>query len=205
MDTNVILLSLQLVLPAFNDFAEKAQLDVKLPLEMARATKSNVGKNNRGVLMVFDQRYQFNWHSSTGSWGSINFYDRKFSTPWVDREKMLPWLVKQKSLIGTNEAILIASNCLHRLGFDRPEWVSLPPTITQFTFSPDLKTPHLPLPLFSVRWFPRTPHEGLDAYAFEIQVSGLDRRIIGFGQLIVPEDVIDLSLINTNLSHTAPR
>ena len=90
MDTNIVLLSLQLVLPAFNDFAQKAQLDVPLPLELSHATKTNVGRNNRGVLMVFDDRYQFNWSSSTGSWGKVSFTDRKLFSSSFDREKMLP-------------------------------------------------------------------------------------------------------------------
>jgi hypothetical protein len=192
MDTNIVLLSLQLVMPAFNDFAEKAQLDLKLPLEMTRATKTNVGKNNRGVLMVFDDRYQFNWHSGTGYWGSVNFMDKQLATPSLDRATMLPWLVTQKSLIGTNEAVIIASNCLHRLGYDRPEWVLFPPTVTQYTFSPDPKTPQKPLPIFAIRWFPPHPPEGVESHAFMIEVYGLDRRITMINQLFVLEDSINL-------------
>lgn len=36
MDTNTLLLSLQLVLPAFNQFAQKADLGINLPLEPER-------------------------------------------------------------------------------------------------------------------------------------------------------------------------
>ena len=201
MDTNIVLLSLQLVLPAFNEFAQKAQLGLALPLELPRATKTNVGKNNRGVLMVFDDRYQFNWHSMTGHWGSISFYDRKFSSPWIDRDKMIPWLVTQKSLIGTNEAVQIASNCLHRLGFDRTNWVVFPPVVTQYSFSPDAITPQQPLPLYSARWFPPNPPEGVDGYAFEIQVSGLDRSITCFGQLVVFDATFNL-FNHTNVATT---
>ena len=190
MDTNIVLLSLQLVLPAFNDFAEKAQLDLKLPLETSRATKTNVGKSNRGVLMVFDDRYQFNWNSGTGSWGSVSFRDKQLATPNLDRAKMLPWLATQKSLIDTNEAVRIASNCLHRLGYDRPEWVRFPPTVTQYTFSPDPNIPQQPL--FAVRWFPPHPPEGVDDHAFMIEIYGLDRRITMISHGFVLGDAINL-------------
>jgi len=192
MDTNIVLLSLQLVLPAFNDFAEKAQLDLKLPLEISRATRTNVGKSNRGVLMVFDDRYQFNWNSGTGSWGSVSFRDKQLATPNLDRAKMLPWLVTQKSLIDTNEAVRIGSNCLHRLGYDRPEWVLFPPIVTQYTFSPDPETTQQPLPLFAVRWFPPHPPEGVESHAFMIEIYGLDRRITMINHGFVLGDAINL-------------
>ena len=53
MDTNLILLSLQLVLPAFNNFAQKADLGIPLPLEQKQVTKTNTAKYGSSVMAIF--------------------------------------------------------------------------------------------------------------------------------------------------------
>jgi hypothetical protein len=194
MDTNLILLSLQLVLPAFNNFAQKADLGIPLPLEQKQVTKTNTAKYGSSVMAIFEGRYRFLWHTITNTptnlLGSINYEDHQASLARMDRPKMFPLLAAKKSLIDTNGALLIASNCMWRLGYYNTNWFRVPPIVKQYAWSenPDNSSiPLTPLPYFSVVWSPIRPFgfiEGIEEYAFKLEVSGLDSRIVSFNRLI---------------------
>ena len=197
MDTNTIHLSLQLVLPVFNEFAERAKLDVPLPLVTQRVTKFHNAKYSSTMMMTFDNQYRFVWRTMTNTEklliGTVTFDDHQQNVTRMDREKMYPILFHEKSLIGTNEAVLIASNCLVRLGYYNTNYFKTPPVVRQYAWSEDLydanpKQPLKPLPYFDVFWPPVTP-SGLDAsfgddYAFRIQVSGLSKKVVVFSRLM---------------------
>lgn len=197
MDTNIALLSLQLVLPAFNDFAERAKLDVPLPLVTQRATESHVSAYSPAVMIKFDKRYRFVWDTITNTetklFGRIRFEDQQQNIARMDRAKAFPALSAQTSLIDTNEAVLIASNCLVRLGYYNTNWFKTPPVVKQYAWSEDLyeadpKMPLKPLPYFNVFWPPITP-SGLDAsfgddFMFKIQISGLTKEVVELNRMM---------------------
>ena len=124
----------------------------------------------------------------------------------MNREEMFPLLVTQKSLIGTNEAIEISSNALHRLGYDRPEWLDKV-FVTQYTFSPDAKKPQKPMPIFSVRWFPSKPPLGYEYSLFEFEIYGVEKRVTCFSHLPIDGDSKKngtFNLLNYTNSHSSP-
>ena len=193
MDTNTLLLSLQLVLPAFNQFAQKADLGINLPLEPERITKSQTAKYSASLMAMFDGRYRFVWNTITNTTtnllGIINFEDHQNSLARMDRPKTYPLLASKKSLIDTNGALILASNCLLRLGYYNTNWFQIPPVVKQYAWSKNPDDPSLPLtplPFFSVIWSPVRPFgfiDGVEEYAFKLEVSGVDKRIVAFSRL----------------------
>lgn len=188
MATNLIangILSLQLLLPAFNEFADRAELGVRLPLDEKRVTKSYVSKNQigPGAMAVFDGQHQFNWTSSTNSpWtGRFLYYDNSNSVARIDRSK-LPELAKLKSVISTNEAREIAERCLKELGYDLKKVNAAPPIVHQWTYDPRQPGEDaVLLPAFGLRWLPEgatEPH--WSQILLEMEVSGLSGKITRF-------------------------
>lgn len=190
METNVVFLSLQLLLPIFNEFAEKAELNVPLPLTEERVTKSRIGRSyNSGTLLVFDNRYQFNWNCTiTNYWGRINSYTDKAVLASLtyegapDKEKLMA-LTKQKSLIDKNEALQIATRVLNRLGYSEKKQKLKPPSIAQHYYGVDEHGNARDLPFFQATWYPKHPPDGVESHAFRIDVSGLTKKVTGFSAL----------------------
>lgn len=188
MATNLIangIITLQLLLPAFNEFADRAELGLRLPLDEKRVTKSYISKNqlSPGAMAVFDGQHQINWNSSTNNpWtGRFLYYDNSNSVAKVERTK-LPELAKLKSVIPTNGAREIAERCLKKLGYDLKKANAAPPIVYQWTYDPQQPGEDaVLLPAFGLRWLPegtREPH--WSQILLEMEVSGLTRRITRF-------------------------
>jgi hypothetical protein len=93
MPTNLLAsttLSLQLVLPAFNHFAERIGVDASLPFEESRVTKSSVNRKKTAMMAVIDNRHQFNWDSllDDNLKGRIYYYDLQESLPHLKTHHM---------------------------------------------------------------------------------------------------------------------
>ncbi len=185
MDTNAIasaVLSLQLLMPAFNQFAQRAELDVSLPLEEARVTKTNASRTQPSFTAVFDHRHQFNWLSSIQDphKGILSYYDleqsRPFRQPGYTRE-----LLAKRPLISTNEAKAIAERCLTNLSVNLKKMKARPPLVGQYVFQENAGDPSSPLPVFGVRWFKKGSNkpEWYDRLV-EIEISGLTKKITRF-------------------------
>jgi len=202
--TNLVasgVLSLQLLLPAFNQFAERAALDMQLPLEERRITKSHVGKFSSSLMATFDDRHHFVWHSTERDVykGRIYYTDRELNGS-VGPSKFRQ-LTNQPALISTNEARAIAEQCLKNLGFDLKKIKAGEPRVGQFTYQEKPTDQPMPVPLFGVRWFPkriRKPewHDIL----VEVEVSGRMKKIVYFSASPGADDgvAIDLRQFRTN-------
>jgi len=181
-----IVLSAQLVLPAFNRFAERAVIDVRLPLEENRITKSHSGKLSPSLMVIFDHHHQFNWnsHREAPYIGEINYYDNKSSVARLEGPQLRE-LTKQKSVISTNEAREVAELCLKNLGFDLKKVKAGPPHVIQWMFDPEKPgAEQVPLPAYAVRWFPKgikEPH--WSQQLVQIEVSGLTKKVTSFSSL----------------------
>lgn len=206
MPTNLVaatVLSLQLVLPAFDQFADRAELGLRLPLVEKRLTKSHVGRSSPSLMAIFDDRHQFNWNSSpTDTYkGSVGYYDNQNSVPRMERSK-LPELAKQKSLLSTIEAKEIAEQGLKNLGYDLKKVKAGPPVVRQWTY--DSQKPgeeSVPLPAFGLRWFPKgkkNPH--WSEVLVEMEVSGLTKKVTRFtaSPAAVKAVAVDLRQFMTN-------
>jgi hypothetical protein len=185
MPTNALsasFLSLQLVLPAFNEFAARGGLDVELPLAERRVTKSHIGKLSPSVMAVLDHRHQFNWNSRTNSIyeGHIHYYDNSNSVTRMERQRLRE-LVQYQSVISTNEARQIAERFLTSLGYNLTRLRVGPPRVGHYTYQENPGDQPTPVPMFGVRWFPKGKEkpEWQDVLV-EIEVSGLSKRIVRF-------------------------
>lgn len=187
-------LTVKLVLPAFSDFAEKAQLDIPLPITEAHITKSYLSKGQPGVMIIVDGRHQFNWHSwvndkSLGMKaqllvGGINYYNNSNAlSRLAGKRAVLRALSEQQSLITTNEAREIALNFLKRAGYDLSKAKTKvgPPWVIQATYQDDPLDPPVPLPGYVIRFIKKgvKKPEWHDSH-MEIEVSGLTKKITRF-------------------------
>jgi len=180
--TNLVVtgaLSLRLLMPAFNHVAERAHLDVQLPLGEGRVTKFYIGKGSPSLMATIDSHHQFNWHSTERDFykGRIYYRDTEFNGsigPSGFRQ-----LTNQVSIISTNEAKAIAERCLKDLGFDLKKIKASEPVVGQFTYQEKPGDIPMPVPLFGIRWFPkRVKNPEWHDRLVEIQVSGLTRKIV---------------------------
>jgi hypothetical protein len=186
MVTNVLnaaALTVQLVLPAFSDFSQKAGLDLSLPFSEQRVTKSYVSKNSPAVMATIDAQHQFNWRSYDGGGkrGVVNYYDNSNSLSRLQGERLLQ-LTERKSLITTNEAREIAYRFLRRAGYDLGKLRVGEPVVVQWTYK-DERTDAPPklLPGYDVRFIPggiKKAH--WSDVLLEIEVSGLMKRVTRF-------------------------
>jgi len=189
----VAALTVRLVLPAFSDFAEKAELDLPLPITESRVTKSFVSKTQPTVMVVVDGRHQFNWRSWVEDKtigmaaqlyvGAINYYDNSNSiTSLPDGSAPLISLSGKKSLITTNEAREIALSFLKRADYDLSKGrVRVdPPRVKPWRYTPnDPQQRPLPLPAFDVEFIRagvKKP-EWFDVL-LDVEVSGLTKKKI---------------------------
>jgi len=117
----VTALTVRLVLPAFSDFAEKAELDLPLPITQARVTESFVSKSKTrpAVSITVDGRHYFHW----SSWVDDKRFGMKADLmkgkiSYVDQSNRLAAmpgkLARKQSLITTNEAREIGLGFLKR-------------------------------------------------------------------------------------------
>jgi hypothetical protein len=206
MPANLItngLLSLQLLLPVFNQFAERAGLDIALPLNDSRVTKSYVSKNKNALMVVFDGHYQFNWDSVPEDVlkGRILYYDNSNSVARLEGPRLAD-LTGRKSLISSNEASEIAERCLKKLGYDLGKAKADPPRVVQWMYGEE----KIPLPAYSVRWFPngsKKPH--WSELLVEVEVSGLTKRVTRIESLhgATSATVVDIRKFMTNRTDKA--
>jgi len=208
MATNVIAvsaLSLQLLLPAFNDFAQRAGLDMRLPLNEKRVTKSVAGKNQPSFMAVFDGHHQFNWHSEPDAIhrGRLSYYDNSNSISRLDGPKRRD-LAGRVSLISTNEALAIALACLKNLGYDLAKLDATPPRVKQFTFLEEKRDAEpQPLPAFIIEWNKKIkdgeePH--WSDLLIDVEVSGLTKKVtmLTSFRAAAPATGVDLRQFGTN-------
>ena len=148
----VAALTIKLVLPAFSDFAQKAELDLALPITEARITKSFVSKTQPMLMVIADGRHQFNWHSwvndkSLGMKanlmvGSIHYYDISNAlSRLAGKRAVLRALTEKQSLITTNEAREIALRFLEDARYDLRKAKLNPPRVIQATYQDDPSQP----------------------------------------------------------------
>jgi len=199
-------LSLQLLLPAFNDFAERVGLDVRVPLEDRRVTKSHIGKSSSSLMVTFDDHHQFNWHSTERDLykGRIYYLDTQLNgSVGAARFRQL---TNQPTLISTNGARVIAEEAMKSLGFDLKKINAGEPRVGQFTYQDKPGDVPMPVPLFGIRWFPngiKKPewHDRL----IEIQVSGLTKKIVYFSASPAADAAVttDLRRFTTNRKEKA--
>jgi hypothetical protein len=184
MPTNLVtgfVLSAQLVLPAFNQFAERAGLDVTLPLEEKRITKSYVGRKNNSAMVTVDNRHHFVWHALENNTERGRIYYQDLKWRGADRKLKLRQLVNQTALISTNDVRRIAEQCLTNLGVNFDKLEAGLPMVGQHTYQHTPEDAVLPVPFFGVRWFPK----GIDKPQWhdllvEVEISGLNRKITYF-------------------------
>lgn len=200
--------SVQLLLPAFSDFARKLELDVPLPLSEHRITRSSTNRQN-SMMLTFDKRHQFNFNcfSLSNLIGDISYTDRKFAKSVLqERRDALTDLASQASLIDEQGAFSVASNALHRIGYDfRALSKKKAPRTQQFVFTTNQGEAR-PLPFFFVSWHPREEliiNPQFD-WAVEIQVSDLTKKITYFSQLEGPRWTLDLARYRTNQIPQSP-
>ena len=190
----VAALTVKLVLPAFTDFAKKAEIDLPLPITETRITKSQLGKFGPTVMVIVDGRHQFNWHSWENAkdlgmkaalhMGRIAYFDNSNAlSRLMGKRTVLRELTEKQSLITTNEAREIALNFLTRAGYDlRKAKTKLdPPRVMQATYQDDPSQPVVPLPGYVIRFIKKgvKKAEWHDNH-MEIEVSGLTKRITRF-------------------------
>ena len=191
MPTNALVvtaLTVKLVLPAFSDFAEKAELDLPLPITEARITKSFVNKTRPAVSVTVDGRHYFSWHSRVDDKrvgmkvdlmkGRISYSDNS------NRLATMPGkLAKKQSLVTTNEAREIALSFLKRAGYDlsKADIEVGPPEVTQATYLSDPRGSLMPMPGYRIG-FTKKGMEKRDRplSLMEIEVSGLTKKITRF-------------------------
>lgn len=194
-------LSVQLLLPAFNHFAERAGLEVELPLDEKRITKSHIGKASPSAMVTFDGRHQFNWHSieKDARSGRIYYLDTQFNGS--SGAAVFRQVTNQQSKITINEARQIANGCLKNLGYDLTKINAGEPRVGQFTYKETPADEPMPIPLFGFRWFPSdiTKPEWHDRL-IEIQVSGITKKIVYFSASPASDKsvAVDLSQFSTN-------
>lgn len=200
--TNIVLTAtMQLILAAFNQFAENADLDISLPIREPDITQVKIREREYGwCFMVVGDRHRFNWTmigDPSDMRGRISYDDRKYSTRHMDTEKFLPPLTNSPSLITTNEARQIAEKCLQRLGYDQLDQFHTPPIVHHYNYRKSLEDPPKPVPFFGIRWLPKDTNE-FSVYVFEIEVSGLSKKVTRFSQLTFEGTTIDLRQFMTN-------
>lgn len=189
---------MQLILAAANQFAERAELGIPLPIQPADVTEvRGRAEVHRTLVFTVSGRHRFSWFMTENLRGRINYDDLKYSTPRIDLQTFLPSLTNVPSLITTNEALKIAERCLHRLGYDRLKQFRLPPLVAQFTHQNGPDDVPKPVPLYGIRWLP-VKEDGWEPYVFEIEVSGITKRVTRFGQLTLEGAIIDLRSFMTN-------
>jgi hypothetical protein len=201
MTNLVFTTTLQLILAAFNQFAERAELDIQLPIQQEDITQIKIRERPYGwCFMIVGDRHRFNWTiiGNPGDMrGRINYDDLKYSTPRIDRQTFLPSLTNVPSLITTNEALKIAERCLHRLGYGEKKQYRLPPLIAQFTHQNGPQDVPKPVPLYGIRWLPME-EDAWESYIFEIEVSGITKKVTRLGQLTFEGNIVDLRQFLTN-------
>jgi hypothetical protein len=197
MATNLIaeaLLTVGLVLPAFNDFARKADLDLAVPLDERRVTWSKVFRLSPGVIVRVDGRHHFNWVGESAYTGRVSEYmDLHFATPHLmEKQKEMEALAAKPSKFGTNQALQIGEKLLQQLGWKK-EAVGLgSPHVIQFAFVPTPDAPPRPLPLFIITW-PATnlPSYIEDRTGLEMEISGLTGKMTRLSQLYIRNTSFD--------------
>ena len=150
--------------------------------------------------MVVGERHRFNWTmigAPSDMRGRIDYDDLKYSTIYMDRETFLPSLTNLSSTITTDEALQIAERCLHRLGYDQVKQYRLPPVVGQYTHQTSETDARKPVPLFGVRWLPKKK-DAWEEFVFQIQVSGISKKVTSFNQLTFEGNVVDLRQFMTN-------
>jgi hypothetical protein len=188
----VAALTVKLVLPAFTDFAQKAEIDLPLQITETRITKSKLGKFGPTVMVIVDGRHQFNWHSWENDkglgmkadllMGSIHYYDNSNAlSRLAGKRAVLRALTEKQSLITTNEAREIALSFLAREGYDLRKAKLDPPRVIQATYQDDASQPVVPLPGYIIRFIKKgvKKPEWHDSH-MEIEVSGLTKKITRF-------------------------
>lgn len=196
--TNLVasgVLSLQLLLPGFNHFAERAALDVQIPLEERRVTKSHVGKLSSSLMATFDDRHQFNWHSTEHDVykGRIYYTDRELNGSIGGLR--FRQLTNQPALITTNEARAIAEQALKNLGFDLKKIKAGEPRVGQFTYQEKPGDVPMPVPLFGVRWFPkRIKKPDWHDILVELEVSGRTKKVVYFSASPAADSAVAVDL-----------
>jgi hypothetical protein len=203
MPTNAIatvVLSAELLLPALNQFAGKLDLDMELPLRTNQITHVWVDKRQKGISITFNERHLFCWNHDSNYVGKIAEYnDKKFSTAWLEDEKDLMLLSQKAARISTNEARAIAEAALKKLGWDPVKFKLRSPKVSQYKYEEESWKPLRPLPLFHVRWYSKGEPDDSPFPAFEIQVSGLTKKITSYEDLFRTKDTrIDLRMFMTN-------
>jgi hypothetical protein len=187
-------LSIKLLLPAFTDFAKKAELDLTLPITEERITKSYLSKTQPTGMVIVDNRHHFIWHSwvedkSLGMkallhMGKISYSDHSNAiSRLAGKRALLRALTEKPSLITTNEAREIALSFLERASYDlRKAKIKLdPPRVIQATYQDDASQPVVPLPGYIIRFIKKgvKKPEWHDSH-MEIEVSGLTKKITRF-------------------------
>jgi hypothetical protein len=185
--------AMHLIVAAANQFAERAELDVPTPIEARNITDWRGRTNiNHGLTFTVAGRHKFYWQNTAEMEGKfVSYDDLKFSTIYMDREKFLPSLTNFSSAITTNEALQIAERCLHRLGYDGGKRHRVPPIVGQYTHQTSEADTRKPVPLYGIRWLPAKDGDWGD-YVFQIQVSGITKKITSFNQLTFEDNTVDL-------------
>jgi hypothetical protein len=198
---------MQLVLAAANQFAERAELDVHLPITERDITQAKIRERANGwCFLVVDDRHRFNWSfdgDPSAMRGRLEYDDLKYSTVYMDREEFLPSLTNTPSLITTNEALTIAQQCLERLSYQHNSEIRLPPVVAQYTHQTSEEQIPNPVPLYGIRWLSRED-EAWAPFIFQIQVSGITKKVTSFNQLTFKDAIIDLKQFATNAPPSSP-
>lgn len=202
MATNVLfgtVLSLKLLLPYFDHFADSAELDAKPPFTEARVAKLFSFTNSPSVSVWLDGgHYRFFWLANITNhyMGRLSqFTDWKDSRASLDPEKDLEPLLKVPSLITEREALAIARRFLRRHGYDEDKLGVYPPEVRQIEFL-NVDTGRAgKLPFFAVRFLPRFAPGGIDEslrLGIKMEISGITKCVVNFNQGFVRNEQIDL-------------
>lgn len=214
MPTNITaaaVLSIPLMLPVFQDIAQKSELDLGKPLKAYRITEQRFSSDSSTVHMNFGDRFMFSWFAphKTPFFGHVTFGDGAHHPGSRYLRESLPDYVNRPSLLTTNQALGVAERALQRLGLASRMATMRPPESEQYYWGDPAKEGK-PLPFFKFTWYPQKTSDGLPPQEswdgkITVHVSGLNKRISGMNFGPCAWQQIDLTKYHPHLTNILAR
>jgi hypothetical protein len=145
-------LSLEQVLPKFEDFCTKAELEIAHPLTEQMLTKQAVNEKHDQVVVRVQDRYVLKYLLGRVKSFTDLHENVAVRLTRLDPEDMKRWS-EQPCLLDEATAGEIAKRIFERLGFDEKEFD--PPEVHHFRWQPSPADPEnvLWLPVFMAKWY----------------------------------------------------
>jgi hypothetical protein len=181
------------IMPHVNDFAEKAELNIPLPITCGQVERFNVsniqGYIGGGLWLTNNALFSFDC-------GGVSTFYFTTNNPWLSEDPAKDWpLYLGKDNMTTNDAINKARETLVKLGYDPKELLAdKPPTSIEGPY--DLREGHFPY--CQIKWHqePQSPEDTNEDISVKFQFNMTTKSIIGITaisrKLIKPNPKIDV-------------